>query len=205
MNLHAKAFSYSMEPCVRILCVRAGRVELRVGCPLLLFFCAPRESCFFSAGLDTVMQELTHVCVRASVHARVRSLNQMEWGMHFNKYTCIMRCYCKAAHSLPRVKCCILSGLKFVVSVRQDASCIAWWMMSCQLIASADLSSFRTTLHPGSDPSVHLSFGPQCGLLSRISNTSLRLNAGTNWRSWRIPEVDSSLTLLTHRHHLEIN
>lgn len=121
MNLHAKAFSYSMEPCVRILCVRAGRVELRVGCPLLLFFCAPRESCFFSAGLDSVMQELTHARARACVHARVRSLNQMEWGMHFNKYPYIMRCYCKTAHSLPRVKCCILSDLKFGVSVREKS------------------------------------------------------------------------------------
>lgn len=115
MNLHAKAFSYSMEPCVRILCVRAGRVELRVGCPLLLFFCAPRESCFFSAGLDSVMQELTRVCV----HARVRSLNQTEWGMHFKMY--VMRRYCKTAHSLPRVKCCVLSDLKFVVSVREKS------------------------------------------------------------------------------------
>lgn len=61
MNLHAKALSYSMEPCVRILCVRAGRVELRVGCPL--FFCAPGESCVFSAGLDSAMQDHTHVCV----------------------------------------------------------------------------------------------------------------------------------------------
>lgn len=67
MNLHAKAFSYSMEPCVRILCVRAGTVELRVGRPLLLFFGAPRESCFFSAGLNSVMQDHARACAHACV------------------------------------------------------------------------------------------------------------------------------------------
>lgn len=73
MNLHAKAFSYSMEPCVRILCVRAGTVELRVGRPLLLFFGAPRESCFFSAGLNSVMQDharaCAHACARTTSHS----------------------------------------------------------------------------------------------------------------------------------------
>lgn len=148
MNLHAKAFSYSMEPCVRILCVRAGRVELRVGRPLLLFFCAPRENCFSSAGLDSVMQDHTRAHARGRM--RVRRLNQMEWWMH----ACVMWCYWKTAHIISLcVKCRILPNWKFVVcesNITDTARHVLFgeWGLTCQLIASADLSSFRITLHP---------------------------------------------------------
>lgn len=70
----------------------------------------------------------------------------------------------------------------------------AEWGLTCQLIASANVTSFITILHRTREhrlhsdgSSVHPSSGPQCGLLSRISNTSLPLNSGTNWRSLADP------------------
>ncbi|KAF0027119.1 hypothetical protein F2P81_019860 [Scophthalmus maximus] len=48
----------------------------------------------------------------------------------------------------------------------------------------------------GSGPSVHPSSGPQCGLLSRISNTSMPLNSGKRPISSRHMGVGSSVNVL---------
>lgn len=231
MNLHAKASLYSMEPRARILCVRpwkSGAESQRPSPPFLpltqgelLFLCR-----FGLSDACMPLRARARVCVcervcpvkvgGAYIVLSTKKVTLATEVSLFSNNGPLTRYHNALEINRLQSQMCWNGSLRVLVDPyhKPDISTVWWISLTCQFIASAEVSSLNPPPPPpyrehralGSGPSVHPSSGPQCGLLSRISNTSMPLNSGTNWRSLADPwsGIPSYLSN-PQRHHLKIN
>lgn len=233
--------AYSMEPCARIpacVCVweRPGRVELQVGLLLLFPLLSP-----FLPPLPLNQGELLFLCRSAPwwvPYMHVRELGGGGWYVKPVKHHCFFwferrhGCSLRAKQNVqsarfPHKHSETSSGV-FACRIT-NLTCLPLlgeWGLTCQLIASAEISSciitppsihlptpqppqpqtraVQSPPHSPSSPPLRLAPGAACWAASATHHcASMQVQTGG---VWRIPEVDSpSYSSYPQRHHLKIN